>query len=880
MSCNPYYSPYGPNVQYFPVGPYQPGINSCIQYTPPCPPVGPTGPAGGGTGPTGAAGGGTGPTGPTGQIGPALEGTPVFMNFDSETVQINPLFYVISPTLNISKTGINSKTVFNTPTPQPIIFPGADSVIGAQFAFATGILSSSLITASTWTMKVWGYAENDDQILLSWNIRYTNRPYSPSAVFATSSEVLVRNNGDVPYEISIPCNVPQTIVTSSNSILLVTILARTVSVADSDIKLYFQQGYPSYIATKLPSIGGTGPTGCTGYTGSTGYTGTTGPTGPKGTSGDASMTGATGPTGPTGDRGARGPQGNPGVASMTGATGPTGDVGTGPTGPTGYTGTTGPTGQVGTGPTGPTGPTGRTGPTGAVGTGPTGPRGANGDAAMTGATGPPGFSNVPNGTCYSSYLFWDNTPAPGTWALGENEVHLGCGAGEISQNTYAVALGYNAGNNSQGEKSNAIGYFAGYNSQGNSSVAIGDNAAYEFQGSNSIAIGQYAGYSSQGQHSIAIGDATNSKSSYSVAIGDAVTINTANSDSVAIGSRIKVTANGGGNTIAIGSDIGTSSDIVNDVIVIGSQMDYNIGSNSIVIGSGITTAIQNDNICIGNTMTINDSGTESIIIGNNNEGNVGTITIGSQSKATEPEAIVIGTNSETINEGTIIIGNRSNDIASIGPPGTSVILGNDIDVSFNPGFYVKPIRDDGFPTVSALIPDVLSYNGGTKEITTKGYILESATFNVALASVGEGPGDYQVLFYRSDGTSFSSFTFKTFVIDHPTKPDNYLVHACLEGPEAGVYYRGTAQIEDEFIEVELPHYASAVATDFSVQVTPIYDGKKKSAYSVTEVEDNKFRIYGEAGKVKWVAYGSRGTFDVEPLKEATKVNGEGPYKWI
>ena len=77
MSCNPYCSPYGPNIQYFPIGPYQPGINSCIQYTPPCPPAGPTGPPGGGTGPigpTGAAGGGTGALGPTGIVGPTGPG--------------------------------------------------------------------------------------------------------------------------------------------------------------------------------------------------------------------------------------------------------------------------------------------------------------------------------------------------------------------------------------------------------------------------------------------------------------------------------------------------------------------------------------------------------------------------------------------------------------------------------------------------------------------------------------------------------------------------------------------------------------------------------------------------------------------------------------
>ena len=31
---------------------------------------------------------------------------------------------------------------------------------------------------------------------------------------------------------------------------------------------------------------------------------------------------------------------------------------------------------------------------------------------------------------------------------------------------------------------------------------------------------------------------------------------------------------------------------------------------------------------------------------------------------------------------------------------------------------------------------------------------------------------------------------KTFVIQHPTNTNKYLIHACLEGPESGVYYRG------------------------------------------------------------------------------------------
>jgi len=132
---------------------------------------------------------------------------------------------------------------------------------------------------------------------------------------------------------------------------------------------------------------------------------------------------------------------------------------------------------------------------------------------------------------------------------------------------------------------------------------------------------------------------------------------------------------------------------------------------------------------------------------------------------------------------------------------------------------------------------------------------------------------------------------KSFIIDHPTKPDNYLVHACLEGPEAGVYYRGITQVRDRFakgsqtcfVEIELPDYVSALATNFTVQVTHIFEegiDEMPKTYAATTVKDGKFRIYGPPGKVAWAVYGSRSEFEVEPLKSSVDVKGDGPYKYI
>jgi hypothetical protein len=124
---------------------------------------------------------------------------------------------------------------------------------------------------------------------------------------------------------------------------------------------------------------------------------------------------------------------------------------------------------------------------------------------------------------------------------------------------------------------------------------------------------------------------------------------------------------------------------------------------------------------------------------------------------------------------------------------------------------------------------------------------------------------------------------KTFVIDHPVDTKKHLVHACLEGPEAGVYYRGKSEItnaDDGYVSVELPAYVSALATDFTIQVTPIFDGKSVKTLNVTEVVDNKFQVYGPPGKFYWLVHGLRNNIEVEPNKSDVNVKGTGPYLWI
>jgi hypothetical protein len=124
---------------------------------------------------------------------------------------------------------------------------------------------------------------------------------------------------------------------------------------------------------------------------------------------------------------------------------------------------------------------------------------------------------------------------------------------------------------------------------------------------------------------------------------------------------------------------------------------------------------------------------------------------------------------------------------------------------------------------------------------------------------------------------------KTFIIDHPTDSARYLVHGCLEGPEVGVYYRGKGCIEvgNEMVLLSLPDYVDKIGTDFSVQITPIFSGERRTiAHEVSEVCCGQFVVYGPPGKFFWHVYAKRSELQVEPLKSDVELKGDGPYKWM
>jgi len=123
---------------------------------------------------------------------------------------------------------------------------------------------------------------------------------------------------------------------------------------------------------------------------------------------------------------------------------------------------------------------------------------------------------------------------------------------------------------------------------------------------------------------------------------------------------------------------------------------------------------------------------------------------------------------------------------------------------------------------------------------------------------------------------------KSFIIDHPLKEDSYLIHACVEGPEAAVFYRGRIAIMEGSKMIQLPSYVDILAHHFTVHATPEICGARFVHVNVSPVRNGIFTVYvSEPCIVNWLVYGTRRDIDlqVEVKKNAIEVKGDGPYKW-
>ncbi len=200
----------------------------------------------------------------------------------------------------------------------------------------------------------------------------------------------------------------------------------------------------------------------------------------------------------------------------------------------------------------------------------------------------------------------------------------------------------------------------------------------------------------------------------------------------------------------------------------------------------------------------------------------------------------------------VYVGNDDNDAGAI-------YLGGD-----NPKYYISKLlsHDGGNSGAIELynsgdeIAVIGTSNRGSGGIWLTGY---NGTPNVYVSHASDYPNEGAVMLFDEAGDmnlgiygngDFWAKGEKSFIIDDPEDASRKIKYTCIEGPEAGIYFRGKGKLESGRTVIELPSYFKSIAQDttISVQLTPCSLASKGMA--IESIEGGKVNVgelYGGKG---------------------------------
>lgn len=130
-------------------------------------------------------------------------------------------------------------------------------------------------------------------------------------------------------------------------------------------------------------------------------------------------------------------------------------------------------------------------------------------------------------------------------------------------------------------------------------------------------------------------------------------------------------------------------------------------------------------------------------------------------------------------------------------------------------------------------------------------------------AIGNNTPQEKLHVFGSIGASGSKF-----MIDHPTKPGQKLVHAAIEGPESAVYYRGEAQLVNGKAEIQLPDYFEKLTRieNRTVFLSSMdYETLSVISQNGSQIKDGKFIVKSKTpeanGKFEWEVVAIRADID-------------------
>ena len=290
----------------------------------------------------------------------------------------------------------------------------------------------------------------------------------------------------------------------------------------------------------------------------------------------------------------------------------------------------------------------------------------------------------------------------------------------------------------------------------------------------------------------------------------------------------KFTIVGGGN-VHISGDVGIGTNSPDTSLHIESSDDVLIKAVSTDGGAGIAIA---DHGSASETANVIRVESNDIAFKTNNSEKV---------RITAAGKVGIGTAIPTFTSG--------GGLQIVAPTQANVRLSDSSDASFNLDLAMS---NDDFYVINRSSGGHLKFrvNSSTEAIT----VLQDGKVGIGTTA----PSDA-----LSVNGHFSA-TSKSFLIDHPIKENKKLQYGSLEGPENGVYVRGTSNSA----KIELPDYWSELVHEDSITVSLTALGKKQDLF--VKSKSPEFIIVGGVdGSYDYVVYGERKDIDkleTEPLK--------------
>ena len=331
---------------------------------------------------------------------------------------------------------------------------------------------------------------------------------------------------------------------------------------------------------------------------------------------------------------------------------------------------------------------------------------------------------------------------------------------------------------------------------------------------------------------------------------------------------------------------------------------YSQGENqSVAIGAGAFA--RENSVSIGYLSTSEATGDQSTQVGGGSKGANYSVAFGDNAHATADRSAAFGSYTDALGERSIAIGYKaqahgtswviasgdtSAEVGISGVFGSYVAIPNDQKLAVGgnvPTYTVDALGHGAMVRATGVIVGnsgvVLASN--TPSVTTNTLYNAGGTLSFNGSAVGGGgaapaSGSIYEVQYNGDGTNLgadSDFTWnpstnvmtvtghisastKSFLIDHPTKPDKKLQYACLEGPENGVYVRG--HTNDNLID--LPDYWTALVDPESITVQLTAKDAPQPFLYVSGVLNNQVHLISDREiSAYYVVNATRK--DVEPL---------------